>query len=125
MNAVRRADLFGYICLRAYQKSGNLFLEIEDDGYGFDAQKILDKAVRQKMVPANQKNLAEKDIFQLAFRPGFSTKENITDVSGRGVGMDVVRTNIDLGYQNARIMWRSVFGRVCHAPAPACRRGFG
>lgn len=83
----------GTVVLAAYQKSGKLFIDVIDDGGGLDAEKLTKKAVEKGLLKADQK-LTEEQAFQLIFAPGFSTKEVVTDVSGRGVGMDVVRTNI-------------------------------
>jgi two-component system chemotaxis sensor kinase CheA len=84
----------GTIHLRAFHKGGNINIEIEDDGNGLDKEAILAKARSQHIIKENE-TLSEQDIFQLIFRPGFSTAKVVTDVSGRGVGMDVVRRNIE------------------------------
>lgn len=81
------------VILRAFHKSGSIYIEIEDDGRGLNKEKILQKAIKQGLVKAEQE-LSENEIFNLIFKPGFSTAEKITDISGRGVGMDVVRRNI-------------------------------
>jgi len=83
----------GHIFLRAYQGGGKLILEIQDDGKGLDAPKILAKAI-QKGLASSEQHLSENEIFQFIFHNGFSTSDVVSDVSGRGVGMDVVRTNI-------------------------------
>ncbi len=83
----------GRVVLRAFHQSGNIHIEIQDDGRGLNAEKILAKAKQQKIVPEDA-NLSESEILSLIFEPGFSTAEKVTDVSGRGVGMDVVRRNI-------------------------------
>lgn len=83
----------GQVTLAAYQKSGKLFLEISDDGGGLDPDKLTKKAVEKGILKSEQK-ISQEQAYQLIFAPGFSTKEKVTDVSGRGVGMDVVRTNI-------------------------------
>ncbi len=83
----------GRVVLRAFHQSGNIHIEIQDDGRGLDAEKILAKAKQQKIV-AEDATLSESEILALIFEPGFSTAEKVTDVSGRGVGMDVVRRNI-------------------------------
>jgi len=84
----------GQIRLTAYHKGGNIVIEVRDDGKGLDRDRILAKAVERGLVKEGQA-LADREIFQLIFEPGFSTAENVTDVSGRGVGMDVVRRNIE------------------------------
>jgi two-component system chemotaxis sensor kinase CheA len=86
----------GTVRLRAYHAAGNVVIEIIDDGKGLDREKILAKAVERGIVePGKAKDLSENDVFMLVFQPGFSTAEKVTDVSGRGVGMDVVRKNIE------------------------------
>lgn len=84
----------GTINLKAYQKGGNICIEIQDDGKGLDKDKILSKA-KEKQLIHEDNTLSEKEIFNLIFKPGFSTAKQITDISGRGVGMDVVRKNIE------------------------------
>ncbi|MGA7799383.1 MAG: chemotaxis protein CheA [Gammaproteobacteria bacterium] len=79
--------------LNAFHKGGNIVIEISDDGRGLDAGKILDKARERGLVGA-QDNPPQEQIFDLIFEPGFSTAASVSDVSGRGVGMDVVRRNI-------------------------------
>jgi len=83
----------GKVVLRAFHQSGNIHIEIQDDGRGLNAERILAKAKHQKLVNEDA-NLSESEIFALIFEPGFSTADKVTDVSGRGVGMDVVRRNI-------------------------------
>ena len=84
----------GRIRLSASHKAGSILIEIEDDGRGLNREKILKKAVEKGLISENQ-DLPEEEIFALIFQPGFSTADKITDVSGRGVGMDVVRKNIE------------------------------
>jgi len=87
----------GQVRLSAYHKSGKLQIEVADDGGGLDPDKLQKIAIAKGVLKPGVQ-LTEKEAFQLIFAPGFSTKEKVTDVSGRGVGMDVVRTNItDLG----------------------------
>ena len=83
----------GKVVLRAFHQSGNIHIEIQDDGRGLNVDRILAKAKQQKLI-AEDANLSEQEILNLIFEPGFSTAEKVTDVSGRGVGMDVVRRNI-------------------------------
>ncbi len=80
--------------LRAFHRGGNIFIEIADDGQGLDREAILEKA-REKGVVEDGSEMSDKEVFSLIFAPGFSTAKKITDVSGRGVGMDVVRRNIE------------------------------
>jgi len=86
----------GHIRLNAYHEGGHIIIEIADDGKGIDAEKIKDKAIEKGVVTAaDASNMSDQQILQLIFKPGFSTAEKITSVSGRGVGMDVVKTNIE------------------------------
>ncbi|MBD3316634.1 MAG: hypothetical protein GF344_12665, partial [Chitinivibrionales bacterium] len=82
------------VILRAYHKAGSVFIEVSDDGRGLDKDKILEKAVNGGLC-GNAEGLSDQDVYRFVFAPGFSTAERITDVSGRGVGMDVVRKNIE------------------------------
>jgi two-component system, chemotaxis family, sensor kinase CheA len=81
------------IKLAAYHQGGQIVIEIADDGRGLARDKILAKAVQKGLIEPNA-HLSEQEIFNLIFEPGFSTAAQITDLSGRGVGMDVVRRNI-------------------------------
>lgn len=83
----------GVITLAASQRGGNIVISIIDDGAGLNKSKILDKA-RQNNIPVSD-NISNEEVWQLIFAPGFSTAEEVTDISGRGVGMDVVRRNIE------------------------------
>jgi len=84
----------GTIHLKAYHRGGTIVIEISDDGKGLDKRKILETAIKNGLIDANS-NIAEQDIFRLIFMPGLSTANKVTDVSGRGVGMDVVKKAID------------------------------
>lgn len=84
----------GHIRISAYHSGSNIAIEISDDGRGIDPDKILAKAVSKGIVEPNS-NLSKEEIFKLIFAPGFSTAAEVTDISGRGVGMDVVRKNIE------------------------------
>lgn len=87
----------GQLTLNAFHKSGAVIIEIEDDGRGIDRTRILELAVKRGVISENEE-LTDDQVYQLLFAPGFSTAESVSDVSGRGVGMDVVRRNIlDLG----------------------------
>ena len=83
----------GTVRLSAYHQGGNMVIEIADDGAGLNKQRILAKAIERGIV-APDAELEDRQIFDLIFAPGFSTAEKITDISGRGVGMDVVKQNI-------------------------------
>ncbi|WP_373531353.1 chemotaxis protein CheA [Vampirovibrio sp.] len=86
----------GSIFLRAYQESGHLNIEVVDDGAGIDHEVIAQKALEKGLLTeATLRQLSPQEQVNLIFAPGFSTAEKVTDVSGRGVGMDVVRTNIE------------------------------
>ena len=84
----------GTIKLSAYHSAGNVVVEISDDGKGLNKDLILQKAIERNLVEKG-KSLSNKEIYNLIFEPGFSTAQTVTDVSGRGVGMDVVRKNIE------------------------------
>ncbi|MBB1592665.1 chemotaxis protein CheA [Achromobacter sp. UMC46] len=89
-------DPVGQLVLSAQHNGGNIVIEVSDDGGGLSRDKILKKAMAQGL-PVNE-NSPDDEIWQLIFAPGFSTAEKVTDISGRGVGMDVVRRNIqDMG----------------------------
>ncbi|MCF8065765.1 MAG: chemotaxis protein CheA [Desulfarculaceae bacterium] len=84
----------GVIWLRAYQQQGRIFIEVADDGRGIDPQRILSKAASLGLPqPENTSSFGE--VYELLFHPGFSTTEEVTELSGRGVGLDVVRQNIE------------------------------
>lgn len=86
----------GTLVLRAYHEGGQVNIEIVDDGGGLNLERIRKKAVERGMMTAEQASrLSDRDASLLIFAPGFSTAEQVTSVSGRGVGMDVVRTNIE------------------------------
>jgi len=87
-------DAVGRIELRAFHKGGNICIEIEDDGRGLPRDKILAKAIERGLVREGE-TLSDREIHNLIFEPGFSTAKQVTDISGRGVGMDVVRRNIE------------------------------
>jgi two-component system chemotaxis sensor kinase CheA len=92
--AARGKPAQGTVHLRAFHKGGNIVIQIQDDGAGLNQERILAKAVEKGIVKPGEQ-LAEKDIFALIFAAGFSTAEKVTELSGRGVGMDVVRRNIE------------------------------
>ncbi|HET7776222.1 MAG TPA: chemotaxis protein CheW, partial [Azospira sp.] len=82
----------GTITLKAAHQGGNIVIEVGDDGAGLNRQKILSKAREKGLAASDQ--MSDQDVWALIFEPGFSTADQVTDVSGRGVGMDVVRRNI-------------------------------
>lgn len=83
----------GTVTLRAYHQGGNIMVEVSDDGRGLDRDKILAKAAERGM--SVSESMSDQEVFKLIFAPGFSTADAVTDVSGRGVGMDVVKRNIE------------------------------
>jgi two-component system chemotaxis sensor kinase CheA len=85
----------GTIALNAFQKGNQVVIEVEDDGAGMDPAVLVGAAIRRGVVSAEEaQELAVRDVFALVFMPGFTTKQVATDLSGRGVGLDVVKTNI-------------------------------
>ncbi|QNU66127.1 chemotaxis protein CheA [Ruminiclostridium herbifermentans] len=85
----------GKIILRAYNKNKNVYIEIEDDGKGMDAEKLKEKAIEKGFISRSEAELLNRtQLVNLIFLPGFSTARQITEVSGRGVGMDIVKSNI-------------------------------
>ncbi|MDR7505837.1 MAG: chemotaxis protein CheA [Armatimonadota bacterium] len=84
----------GRVRLEAYQKGGSIYVEVSDDGRGLDRDRILRRAVAQGLVGPDQA-LNDEEVVALIFRPGFSTADRLTEISGRGVGMDVVRRNVE------------------------------
>jgi two-component system, chemotaxis family, sensor kinase CheA len=85
----------GTIALNAFQKGNHVVIEVEDDGRGMDTEVILEVAVRRGIVtPEEARELSTRELLALVFMPGFTTKDVATDLSGRGVGLDVVKTNI-------------------------------
>ncbi|OGC01359.1 hypothetical protein A2V82_01260, partial [candidate division KSB1 bacterium RBG_16_48_16] len=84
----------GTLTLKAYHSGGNVLIEIIDDGQGLDKDKLLEKAVAKGIIEQGN-NLSEPEILNLIFAPGFSTADQVSDISGRGVGLDVVRRNIE------------------------------
>lgn len=86
----------GNVILKAFQESGNVVIEITDDGNGLSRDRIKSKAIEKGLLNSDDaEHLSDSQIFQYIFEPGFSTAEKVTNVSGRGVGMDVVKKNID------------------------------
>ena len=98
----------GQVRLSAYHSGGSIRIEISDDGKGLDAKKLIERA-REKGLLEEGQVLSDEEAFMLIFAPGFSTAEVVTDVSGRGVGMDVVRKNIDA--MRGRVSIESTLGK--------------
>jgi len=84
----------GEVHLRAYHQGGNIVVEISDDGRGLNKEKIIEKAKAKNLI-TDESKISESEIYNLIFHPGFSTAKQVTDVSGRGVGMDVVKKAIE------------------------------
>lgn len=87
-------DPCGRLVLRAFHDAGNMVIQLEDDGAGFNRRRILEKALSRGMISSGE-GLSDQEIYRFVFQPGFSTAEAVTDLSGRGVGMDVVVRNIE------------------------------
>ena len=85
----------GTITLSAYNASGEVIIVVSDDGKGINTKKVLEKAVKNKLLTKSPSEYSDKEIFNMIMLPGFSTNEQVTEFSGRGVGMDVVRKNIE------------------------------
>jgi two-component system chemotaxis sensor kinase CheA len=86
----------GVLSLRAFHEGGQVNIEIADDGGGIDADRVKAKGVERGLIGADQAaRMSDREAFDLIFMPGFSTREQVTNLSGRGVGMDVVKTNIE------------------------------
>ncbi|MFH0920647.1 MAG: chemotaxis protein CheW [Fibrobacterota bacterium] len=86
----------GEVFLRAYHEGGKVLIEVADDGSGLDPRRIRDKALEKGLISRDEAaRMSEKEFFSLIFLPGFSTATTVSNVSGRGVGMDVVKTNIE------------------------------
>ncbi len=96
VRAQRGKPEVGTIFLNAYQDGNNVVIEVGDDGNGIDVEKVRNKAIEKGTITSEQAEaMTDKDIIDLLFRPSFSTSEKITDVSGRGVGLDVVKSKIE------------------------------
>lgn len=99
----------GYILLRAFHRANAVVIEILDDGRGMSREKLLAKATEKKLLNKAPEDMSDSEVWNLIFEPGFSTASSVSDVSGRGVGMDVVRQNIqDL---NGKIDVYSAYGK--------------
>jgi two-component system chemotaxis sensor kinase CheA len=89
-------DPEGTLKLKASQEGSHVIIEVSDDGAGIPVDKVLQKAIERGLITSERAtHLAERELLQLIFLPGFSTAETVTNISGRGVGMDVVRTNVE------------------------------
>ena len=94
--AARSKPAEGRLLLRAYHEGGQVNIEISDDGAGVNAERVKAKAIQKGLITAEQAaRMADRELVNLIFAPGFSTAEQVSNISGRGVGMDVVKTNIE------------------------------
>ena len=98
----------GTVTLRAHHAAGNVVIEVEDDGRGLDRGRILEKAIERGIVPRGTE-LSDAEVNELVFRPGFTTADQVSDMSGRGVGMDVVKRGIEA--LRGRVGMNSVAGK--------------
>lgn len=85
----------GNITLAAKHEGNEIWISVSDDGSGLNKEKILKKAIEKGLISGEDVNMSEQEIYQLILKPGFSTADTVSDISGRGVGMDVVKRNID------------------------------
>ncbi len=88
-------DETGYIQLEAKHSAGEVWITVEDDGGGLSREKIIKKAIERGLITGDGSNLKDDEVWKFIFEPGFSTAEVVSNISGRGVGMDVVKKNID------------------------------
>jgi two-component system chemotaxis sensor kinase CheA len=100
----------GLIAVKAFHSGGNVVVELSDDGRGLDRGKIIETALKTGLIESD-KGLADVDVYNLIFEPGFSTATEVTDVSGRGVGLDVVKRNVEA--LRGRIEISSTHGHGC------------
>jgi two-component system chemotaxis sensor kinase CheA len=100
----------GTLLLKAYHSGGNVVVEISDDGRGLDRAKIIEKAISKGVIQPGQ-NMSDTEIVSLIFQPGFSTADKVTDISGRGVGLDVVRKAVET--LRGRVDVSSELGKGC------------
>ncbi|HVO20947.1 MAG TPA: chemotaxis protein CheA [Anaeromyxobacter sp.] len=109
----------GTVAVSAFQDGGQVVVEVQDDGGGVNLEKVRQKAVSSGLVTAEEAaRLSERDTLDLVFRPGFSTAETVTQISGRGVGMDVVRTNVERIGGSVEMVSRAGRGSVCRVRVP-------
>ncbi len=99
----------GTISIKTYHHNGQVRIEVSDDGRGLDKDKILNKAIEKGLIQKDSR-LSESQIYDLIFEPGFSTADEVSEISGRGVGMDVVKRNISSIYGNINIQSKKNIG---------------
>lgn len=107
----------GRVSIRAFHEGNNLVIEVRDDGKGIDPKVIRAKAIEKKVISANS-NLSDDELVNLIFHPGFSTKSEVSEISGRGVGMDVVKTNIEKLSGEVKVMTEMGKGSVFKVVLP-------
>jgi len=107
----------GRLSLNAYHESGSVILEVSDDGRGLNRERILAKAVERGLVSPDAE-LEDEQVYQLIFMPGFSTAEQVTNLSGRGVGMDVVKRNVEALRGQIRVRSRPGMGATIQIRLP-------
>ena len=107
----------GTLLLKAYHQGGNVIIEIIDDGRGLNTEKIRSKALSSGLITEEQ-NLSDDEVHDLIFQPGFSTADQVSDLSGRGVGMDVVRRNIESLGGNVSVKSRAGVGATITVSLP-------
>jgi len=96
VRASKGKEEMGFVALRAYPDGNTVVIEVEDDGNGIDPQKIMKKGLEKNLITdADAEKMSDKELINLLFEAGFSTAEKVTDVSGRGVGLDVVKSKIE------------------------------
>ncbi len=104
----------GCVRLKAFHQSGSVVIEVSDDGAGIPMERVLEKAIERNLVTQEQAaGMTEREALQLIFLPGFSTAAAVTTVSGRGVGMDVVRANVEKVGGSVEVESREARGRRC------------
>lgn len=117
----------GTIAIRAFHRAGSIVIELSDDGAGLDRRKILDLAQKRGVAPEPDR-LSDHDIYQLIFESGFSTASQVSELSGRGVGMDVIRRNVQALRGTVYVSSRPGAGATVHIALPltlAMIEGFG
>jgi len=109
----------GTVAVRAFQDGGQVIVEVEDDGAGINVEKVKAKALALGLITAEEAaRLSDRDAVELVFRPGFSTADAVTQISGRGVGMDVVRTNVERIGGSVEMVSRAGRGSSCRMRVP-------
>ncbi len=109
----------GTIKVRSSQENGRVEIEISDDGHGIDSEAVKNKALRQGLITEEEAlSLSERELINLVFRPGFSTMEQVSELSGRGVGMDVVRSGVERAGGTVSLSSRTGHGTTVNISLP-------